>query len=63
MEPASVTGANYCPRVALQALIYCPDPYLITLVVRCLLTIMFTQISSCIGRSQVEKHASLFLQA
>ena len=35
---ASITGANYCPD---------------TFVVRRLLTIMFTQRSSCIGRSQV----------
>ena len=48
----SVTGANYCP-----------DLYLIMLVVRCLLTIMSIQRSSYIGRPQVEKHASLFVQA
>ena len=41
---ASVTDANYCPEV-----------YLIMLVVRHLLTITFAQISSCIGRLQVEK--------
>ena len=37
--------------------------YLIMLVVRHLLTIIFTQKSSCIGRSQVEKRVSLFVQA
>ena len=42
---------------------YCPDTYSIMLVVRSLLTIMFTQRSSCIGRLQVEKHESLFVQA
>ena len=36
---ASITGTNYCP-----------DAYLIMLVVRHLLTIRFTQRSSCIGR-------------
>ena len=49
---ASVTGANYCP-----------DTYLIMLVVRHLFTIMFTQRSSCIGRLQVEKRVTLFFQA
>ena len=37
--------------------------YLIELIVKCLLTIMFTQRSNCIGRLQVEKLASLFVQA
>ena len=38
---------------------YCADTYLIMLAVSCLLTIMFTQRSSCIGRLQVEKWVSL----
>ena len=51
-EVASITGANYCP-----------DAYsLIMLVVRCLLTIMFTQRRRCIGRLQLEKCVSLFVQ-
>ena len=32
--------------------IYCPDAYLIVLVVRLLLALTFTQIISCIGRLQ-----------
>ena len=47
----SLTDANYCP-----------DVYLIMFVVRSFLTIMFTQRSSCIGRLQVEKCVSLFVQ-
>ena len=41
---------------------YCPDMYLITLVVRLLLTIMFTQRSSCTGRPQVEKYQVYFFK-
>ena len=48
---ASVTSANYCP-----------EAYLILLVVRSLLTLMFTRRSSCIGRLQAEKCVSLFVQ-
>ena len=33
------------------------------LVVRCLLTIILTQRSSCIGRLQAQKDESLFVQA
>ena len=42
---------------------YCPDAYLIMLVVRCLLAIMFTERSSSIGRLHAEKVVSQFVQA
>ena len=36
--------------------------YLIMFVVRCLLTLIFTQRSRYVGRLHVEKHVSLFVQ-
>ena len=50
---ANITGTNYCPAAK----------YLFMLDVRCLLTIVFTQRSSYIGRLQAEKGVSLFVQA